>query len=75
MDADGDRLPDAAWVASQRKTANAAGVGLQFGGAIVLFALLGMWADSKLDTSPWLLLLGVAVGFGGGTISLLKKFK
>ncbi len=75
LDADGDGLPDADWVRSQRKQANAAGVGLQFGLSIVIFALLGHWADGKFDTRPWLLVLGVALGFFGGTISLLKKFK
>ena len=75
MDADGDGLPDAAWVRSQRKQANAAGAGLQFGLAIVIFALVGNWADGRFDTKPWLLVLGVALGFLGGTISLIKKFK
>ena len=75
MDADGNRLPDADWVRDQRKQVNAAGVGLQFGAAIVLFALAGNWADGRFGTKPWLLVLGVALGFAGGTISLLKKFK
>ena len=74
MDADGDRLPDGAWVAEQRKSANAASVGLQFGLTICLFALLGLWADSKLDTKPWLMVAGVVLAFIGGTISLIRKF-
>ena len=75
VDADGNGLPDADWVRSQRKQANAAGAGLQFGLAIVIFALLGNWADGRFGTKPWLLVLGVALGFLGGTISLVKKFK
>jgi F0F1-type ATP synthase assembly protein I len=50
-----------------------AGVGFQFGAAIILFALLGWWLDGKLGTGPWLLILGVVLGFTGGLISLLKK--
>lgn len=75
LDADGDGLPDGDWVRSQRKQVNAAGAGLQFGFAIVVFALLGNWADGRFDTKPWLLVAGVALGFMGGTISLLRKFK
>ena len=75
MDADGDRLPDGAWVKGQRKQANAAGVGLQFGLTICLFAYVGLKLDQKFDTSPWILVAGVLLGFVGGTISLLKKFK
>lgn len=75
IDADGNGLPDADWVRAQRKQANAAGVGLQFGLAIVIFALAGNWADGRFGTKPWLLVAGVALGFIGGTISLLKKFK
>lgn len=75
MDGDGDGLPDGAWVKDQRKEANAMGAGLQFGAVICLFALIGNWLDGKFDTKPWLLLVGVLVGFAGGTISLLKKFK
>lgn len=75
MDADGNGLPDAGWVREQRKQASAAGAGLHFGLAIVAFALIGNWADGRFGTKPWLLLLGVALGFIGGTISLVKKFK
>jgi F0F1-type ATP synthase assembly protein I len=50
-----------------------AGVGFQFGAAIIAFALLGWWLDKKLGTGPWLLILGVILGFAGGMISLLKK--
>lgn len=49
-----------------------AGVGFQLGAAIIVFALLGWWLDRKLGTGPWLLILGVVLGFTGGLISLLK---
>lgn len=41
-----------------------AGLGLTFGASIVAFTLAGNWADEKLGTSPWLLLIGVFLGFG-----------
>jgi len=66
--------PGADWVKEQRGSASAAGAGMQFGLTICLFALLGNWLDGRLGSSPWLLLAGVLLGFGGGTVSLLKKF-
>jgi ATP synthase protein I len=65
--------PEADWVREQRGSLQYAGVGIQFGLTISLFALLGRWLDGRFGTSPWLLLLGVLLGFGGGTYSLLKK--
>lgn len=75
LDGDGDGLPDGEWVEAQRKNANAMGAGLQFGVVICLFAFVGLKADERFDTGPWLLVVGVLVGFVGGTVSLLKKFK
>jgi hypothetical protein len=65
--------PEADWVREQRSSLQYAGVGIQFGLTIALFALLGRWLDARFETSPWLLFLGVLLGFGGGTYSLLKK--
>jgi len=50
-----------------------AGVGCQFGATIVLFAAAGWWLDGKLGSSPWLLIVGVFTGFGGGLYALVKK--
>lgn len=75
VDADGDRLPDGEWVASQKEGANAMGAGLQFGAVICLFAFAGLKLDGVLDTKPLMLVVGVLLGFTGGTISLLKTFK
>jgi F0F1-type ATP synthase assembly protein I len=42
-------------------------------GAVGVFAGLGYWADKKLEhRTPWLLLVGAAVGMTGGFISFFK---
>jgi len=48
-------IPDAGQYAS---------VGLQFAVGILVFTFAGSWLDRRLGTSPWLLLAGVALGFG-----------
>ena len=48
------------------------GGGLQLAAAIVLFLYIGRWADEKLGTSPWLMILGVLAGAGGGLYRLIK---
>ena len=50
-----------------------AGLGFQFVGAILLFLYVGRWADSRLGTAPWLLIVGVFVGAGAGFYSLYRK--
>jgi F0F1-type ATP synthase assembly protein I len=47
------------------------GIGVQFGAVISLFALAGHWLDGRLGSSPWGIILGVGLGFFGGTLSLL----
>ena len=50
-----------------------AGIGLQFGAAITLFSLAGYWVDGRLGTRPAFLIVGVLLGFAGGTISMVKS--
>lgn len=50
-----------------------AGVGLAFAASIALFLFLGMWADSKLGTSPWLLILGAFTGGTAGFWSMYRR--
>lgn len=50
-----------------------ASVGLQFAATIGVFAFLGYWADGKLGTDPWLLIVGVFLGFALGLVSLISK--
>ena len=50
-----------------------AGVGIQLGLTLTLFALLGRWLDARLGTSPWLLLVCVFVGAGAGFYSIYRR--
>jgi len=50
-----------------------AGVGLQFAASIIVFLLAGQWLDRKLGTTPWLLMVGVFFGAGGGFYSMYRK--
>ena len=50
-----------------------AGLGMQFVVAILLFLFIGKWLDERLGTSPWLLILGVFVGAGGGFYAMYRK--
>ena len=50
-----------------------AGVGLQFGFAIMLFTFFGYWLDKRFGTSPWLLLLCVFVGAGAAFYHLYER--
>jgi hypothetical protein len=56
-----------------RGFARYAGLGLQFGAVLTLLALAGAWGDARFGSAPWLLLLGVALGFVGATVSLVKQ--
>ena len=49
------------------------GLGCQLGATVTLLALAGYWADGRLGTRPWFLLVGVLLGFVGGTISIVAQ--
>ena len=53
-------------------------IGIEFGVALVIGYFLGNWADQRLDTAPWLMLCGVALGFtaaGMDLVRLVRKAK
>lgn len=50
----------------------AAGLGVELLGAILGFALVGLWIDSHYDTSPWGLLVCILVGSVGGFYNLIR---
>lgn len=54
------------------QSSRGAGAGVQFGAAIVVFTLGGLWVDRRLDTVPLFLLLGLGLGFTGGLIHLMR---
>ncbi len=49
-----------------------ASVGLEFIVAIGLFGAIGWFADSKLDTRPWLMIVGFGLGFATGLYLMIK---
>jgi F0F1-type ATP synthase assembly protein I len=49
-----------------------AGIGLQFVISVLICLYIGMWADKKFGTSPWLLLLGMLTGAGIGFYAMVQ---
>ena len=49
------------------------GAGLELAGATAGLALVGYWVDSKYGTSPWGILIGVAIGIVGGLYNLVRE--
>lgn len=69
-----DRAPTGGSAASSGTSVSVyMGLGLQFAAAIILFAFLGQWLDRRFGTDPWLLLVGVFTGAGGGFYSIYRK--
>lgn len=50
-----------------------AGIGLNFSAAVAGFGLAGWWVDSRWDTRPWGVLIGVALGLIGATYNLVRE--
>ncbi len=50
-----------------------AGIGINYVGAVAGFGLIGWWIDSKWDTGPWGVLIGVALGLVGATYNLIRE--
>ncbi|MCH2102720.1 MAG: AtpZ/AtpI family protein [Planctomycetes bacterium] len=60
-------------LSSVARQSGAAALGMTYGATILVFVGLGWWLDERLGTSPWLLIIGLFLGSGGGFLSLLKK--
>jgi ATP synthase protein I len=54
---------------------SASSVGLELGIAVVIGVLGGMWLDSKLGTTPWLMLLLMVLGLVAGFRNVLRAVK
>ncbi len=49
-----------------------AGLGIQLAVSLVVFVLVGQWADRKLGTGGIITILAAFVGFGGTMYSLIR---
>ena len=49
-----------------------AALGIQFAVTILLFVLVGQWADRKMGTSGLFTILGTFLAFGGTLYSLIR---
>ena len=50
-----------------------AGIGVQFALTLLVFVAAGIWLDRRLGTSPWLLIICVFAGAGGGFYSMFRR--
>ena len=50
-----------------------AGLGIQLAVSLVVFVLVGRWADRKLGTGGILTILAAFLGFGGTMYSLIRQ--
>lgn len=48
-------------------------LGIQLAAAVILFFLIGWWLDTRYETKPLFMLIGVGIGFAGGMIKFLKS--
>jgi len=46
-------------------------LGTTFAASLLLFPLIGWWADGRLGTNPWLTLTGVFAGILVGTVNFV----
>jgi len=63
-----DKVPDSREML--RVSGQFLGYGLSWALSVLLFLAVGGWLDTKLGTSPFLLILGAFVGGGAGFYSL-----
>ena len=51
------------------------GIGFEFAAVVVVLAGIGWWLDGKWETSPWLMLTGLAIGTIGGLYKVWRVGK
>ena len=47
-------------------------MGIQLAVPVVAFFFLGRWLDQRWNTSPWLMIAGIALGGAGGMIKFIS---
>ncbi|MBI5475769.1 MAG: AtpZ/AtpI family protein [Ignavibacteriales bacterium] len=67
-----DEDKKSSYFSSMRKAGPLFGSGVQLAASVVIMFFLGKWADSELDTKPWMMLIGI---FFGTTAGLYNFFK
>ena len=67
--------PTAARTRGYARTLSATSIGLEMAIAVLLGALFGYWADGKLGSTPWLMILGLAFGFAAGMKGVLRYMR
>jgi F0F1-type ATP synthase assembly protein I len=58
-----------------KATARLASVGIELSISTVIGLLGGQWLDGKLDTAPWLMIVGLVLGVTAGFRSLIRTAK
>jgi len=48
------------------------GIGFEFASTVAVCALLGWYLDKRCNTTPWLLVSGIGVGFAAGLWMLIR---
>ena len=67
-------MKDPKWsISGLRETAPYLGLGIQLAAGVLVFFFLGSWADKKFETTPWLMLTGVTIGFVGGFVQFFRS--
>lgn len=56
-------------------TLSATSVGLEMGVSVIIGVLFGMWLDSRFDTSPWLMVVFLVLGFVAGLRSVIRAVR
>jgi F0F1-type ATP synthase assembly protein I len=57
------------------RTLSLSSVGLEMGISVILGLFAGRWADGKLGTTPWLLILGCFLGLAAGFKGVFRAMK
>lgn len=50
-------------------------IGFEFIAAVLLPGALGWWIDTRLDSAPWLMIMGGVFGFVAGLILMMRAAK